>query len=135
MQIQIVMTVLCPESSENTIKGRHGAPYFEIPLYRFKNTVTNPLFVVVDHIYHTIHGQNCLGRCWDVWSNPQVVKVGQIKFNIPFFWNGQLCKAGELVSWCFLPGRLFLSISVHFSNEYATLTGWKFIILAKLWAF
>ena len=32
VQIQIVMTVLCPESSENTIKGHHGAPYFEIPL-------------------------------------------------------------------------------------------------------
>ena len=26
------MTVLCPESSENTIKGRHGAPYLEILL-------------------------------------------------------------------------------------------------------
>ena len=28
-----------------------------------------------------------------------------------------------------------LSISIHFSNDYASLTGWKFIILAKLWAF
>ena len=49
----------------------------------------------------------------------------------PYFDNGQLCKRGGVPPWCFSPVRHFLSITTHFSNDFAPLRCSKFIIFTQ----
>ena len=82
MQIQIV--IFMPRKVYLLVKVRSGGARGAVlrnSTYRFKNTVTNPLLVVGDHIYHPNHGKKCLGHSGMSKVTLQMVKVGQVKSN------------------------------------------------------
>ena len=91
-------------------KIRSGGAVLRNSAYRFKNTVTNSLLVVGEHIYPPNHGKKCLGHSGMSKVTLQMVKVGQVKSNHTCFLI--MVNFERLVAW-------FLGVSCqgyHFSN-------------------
>ena len=91
MEKQIVITVFMTRKVYQIAKIRSRGAALRNSAYRFKNTATNLVLMVVDHIYHPNPGKKCLGHLWSVKSHPQLVKVGPSKSNHTCFLdNGQV---------------------------------------------
>ena len=109
----MVITVFMPRKLYLIAKIRSRGAILRNSDYRFKNTVTNPLLVVGDHIYHPNHEKKCLGHFGMSKVTLQMVKAGQVKSNHICFLT-MVNFEGWLPGFLVFPARdTILVISLH----------------------